>query len=450
MPALGGGLRRRRLHLHQGGAGLRGRCAAGHRQPPDHARHRRARRDRRVPRRAPFRAPAAADAEVLACSSAGGGLRIAVVGNEELVTAEAGRRVALSSGGKVVAVLGRASSEAAFLDLVAESRPDVVLLTGGTDGGDEEGILLGAQRLASSGWRGPVVVAGNVAARSAVAVPAGGLAGRGHGQRGAADRRTHSRAGAPRHPRDVPRARDRRQGSQLARRLHRDGARCDARPRAHRGRGARGGDGGRRRGGRHRGSDDRRALRRTTRSGGRRPVARGRRHDAGDAHGRGRPRHALERAQHLGGGAAAAEDLRAAADSVPRPVLPPDHSLPNATRTSRSPRPRPRSRCAATPAGRMWWWARTAASWSAPARTCARWPCSWARVACSGTRPIPDRILDALTGVSPEGWQLPERPRVVVDRDYVLAAVGLLSERRPAAASALARSLTTCEETPGS
>ncbi len=51
--------------------------------------------------------PGAADAEVLACSSAGGGLRIAVVGNEELVTAEAGRRVALSSGGKVVGVLGR-------------------------------------------------------------------------------------------------------------------------------------------------------------------------------------------------------------------------------------------------------------------------------------------------------------------------------------------------------
>ena len=41
---------------------------------------------------------------MLACSSAGGGLRIAVVGNEELVTAEAGRRVALSSGGKVVTV----------------------------------------------------------------------------------------------------------------------------------------------------------------------------------------------------------------------------------------------------------------------------------------------------------------------------------------------------------
>ncbi|HRK46153.1 MAG TPA: glutamate mutase L, partial [Nocardioides sp.] len=76
--------------------------------------------------------PRAGSAEVFACSSAGGGLRIAVVGNEELVTAEAGRRVALSSGGKVVAV--RAVAQGHDLDLVADA-PDVVLLTGGTDGG---------------------------------------------------------------------------------------------------------------------------------------------------------------------------------------------------------------------------------------------------------------------------------------------------------------------------
>ncbi|HEX7740112.1 MAG TPA: glutamate mutase L, partial [Marmoricola sp.] len=44
-------------------------------------------------------------AAVRACSSAGGGLRVAVVGQEDLVTAEAGRRVALSSGGIVVGVL---------------------------------------------------------------------------------------------------------------------------------------------------------------------------------------------------------------------------------------------------------------------------------------------------------------------------------------------------------
>ena len=97
--------------------------------------------------------PGASDAPVLACSSAGGGLRIAVVGNEELVTAEAGRRVALSSGGKVVGVLAAGASRvlrdgsslassgaipqpAVYRDLRHTTRPDVVLLTGGTDGGN--------------------------------------------------------------------------------------------------------------------------------------------------------------------------------------------------------------------------------------------------------------------------------------------------------------------------
>ena len=119
--------------------------------------------------------PVAADADVLACSSAGGGLRIAVVGNEELVTAEAGRRVALSSGGRVVAVLGRESDDSAFTTLVRSDSPDVVLLTGGTDGGDEEGIRDGARRLVAAGWRGPVVVAGNVDARAAVQEALAGL-----------------------------------------------------------------------------------------------------------------------------------------------------------------------------------------------------------------------------------------------------------------------------------
>jgi len=110
--------------------------------------------------------PRAADAEVLACSSAGGGLRIAVVGNEELVTAEAGRRVALSSGGKVVAVAPREVHGALqrSLDL---TRPDVVLLVGGTDGGNTEALVDGARAVATT-WTGPVVIAGNVEVREEV------------------------------------------------------------------------------------------------------------------------------------------------------------------------------------------------------------------------------------------------------------------------------------------
>jgi uncharacterized protein (TIGR01319 family) len=110
----------------------------------------------------------ATDATVLACSSAGGGLRIGVVGNESLVTAEAGRRVALSSGGRVVHVAHGGLDEDGLQEL-RDSRPDVLLLVGGTDGGNAEVLLSCASALASARWRAPVVVAGNVDARDEVA-----------------------------------------------------------------------------------------------------------------------------------------------------------------------------------------------------------------------------------------------------------------------------------------
>ncbi len=112
--------------------------------------------------------PDAPQAEVLACSSAGGGLRIAVVGNEELVTAEAGRRVALSSGGRVVHVWAGGLTDERLAAL-REDRPDVVLLVGGTDGGNSEVLLGCAGALADARWAGPVVAAGNVEAQDEVA-----------------------------------------------------------------------------------------------------------------------------------------------------------------------------------------------------------------------------------------------------------------------------------------
>ncbi len=115
-------------------------------------------------------------AEVLACSSAGGGLRIAVVGNEELVTAEAGRRVALSSGGRVVDVIaaaGRVPDAALWRSLRHTTRPDVVLLTGGTDGGNTRVVVDAAKGIVAGGWTGPVVYAGNVDAREEVTAALG-------------------------------------------------------------------------------------------------------------------------------------------------------------------------------------------------------------------------------------------------------------------------------------
>ncbi|MGB8382946.1 MAG: glutamate mutase L [Dermatophilaceae bacterium] len=113
---------------------------------------------------------AGATTSVLACSSAGGGLRLAVVGYERSVTAEAGHRVGLSAGARIVHVAAGPLDPAGVTALHA-GRPDIVLLVGGTDGGNAEVLLHNAHRLASSHLTltAPVVVAGNTTARDDVA-----------------------------------------------------------------------------------------------------------------------------------------------------------------------------------------------------------------------------------------------------------------------------------------
>ena len=105
---------------------------------------------------------------VAVCSSAGGGLRLAVVGHERVISAEAGRRVALSAGARVVAVRAGPLDEAGCGSLV-ESRPDVLLVVGGTDGGDSEVLLHNAGMLGHCALSTPVVLAGNAAVASEAA-----------------------------------------------------------------------------------------------------------------------------------------------------------------------------------------------------------------------------------------------------------------------------------------
>ena len=106
--------------------------------------------------------------EVLACSSAGGGLRLAVVGYERSVTAEAGHRVGLSAGAKVVQVVAGPMTTAQVATLRA-ARPDVILLVGGTDGGNADVLLHNGSRLAKARLGAAVVVAGNVDVRAELA-----------------------------------------------------------------------------------------------------------------------------------------------------------------------------------------------------------------------------------------------------------------------------------------
>ncbi|MFI7545497.1 glutamate mutase L [Actinoplanes sp. NPDC049599] len=106
--------------------------------------------------------------ELFVCSSAGGGLRLAVVGYEALVTAEAGHRVGLSAGAQVVHVAAGPLDGRAVAALRA-ARPDVILLVGGTDGGDGEVLLHNARRLGTARLRVPVVLAGNAEVRGQAA-----------------------------------------------------------------------------------------------------------------------------------------------------------------------------------------------------------------------------------------------------------------------------------------
>ncbi|MEJ2855991.1 MULTISPECIES: glutamate mutase L [unclassified Saccharothrix] len=103
--------------------------------------------------------------EVLACSSAGGGLRLAVVGQERLVSAEAGYRVALSAGARVVHV-SAGLLDGPGLRALRAAKPDLVLLVGGTDGGDRSVLLHNANRIGRNRLACPIVLAGNAEARA--------------------------------------------------------------------------------------------------------------------------------------------------------------------------------------------------------------------------------------------------------------------------------------------
>ena len=110
-----------------------------------------------------------------ACSSAAGGLALAVSGLVPRLSAEAGRIAALGAGAKLIGTLSHRLTDEDVARL-RDWEPDIVLLTGGTDGGDRDTLLANADALAR--WPGcpAVIVAGN---REVSAVATGTLAAAG-------------------------------------------------------------------------------------------------------------------------------------------------------------------------------------------------------------------------------------------------------------------------------
>lgn len=95
-----------------------------------------------------------------ACSSAAGGLRMITSGLVPELTAEAARQASLGAGAKVLKVYAFQLTEDDLQEIL-DLNPDIFLLVGGTDGGNSECILHNAKMLASAAFSFPVVLAGN-------------------------------------------------------------------------------------------------------------------------------------------------------------------------------------------------------------------------------------------------------------------------------------------------
>ena len=98
-----------------------------------------------------------------ACSSAAGGLKMVAIGLVPELTAEAAKKAALGAGASVIKTYAY-ELNSRELEEIKNTALDIILLAGGTDGGNKECIIHNAKMLAEFKVKIPVVVAGNKAA----------------------------------------------------------------------------------------------------------------------------------------------------------------------------------------------------------------------------------------------------------------------------------------------
>lgn len=103
----------------------------------------------------------------LACSSAAGGLKMIAIGLVPDLTAEAAKRAALGAGARILNVYSYELSKRE-IEEIKNSNLDIILLAGGTDGGNKDCIIHNANMLAKYNINLPIVVAGNKAAADTV------------------------------------------------------------------------------------------------------------------------------------------------------------------------------------------------------------------------------------------------------------------------------------------
>jgi uncharacterized protein (TIGR01319 family) len=98
--------------------------------------------------------------DCLVCSSAAGGLKMVASGLVNKLTAEAARLVCLGSGAKMMGVFSQKLTSRDVMRIEALD-PDIILLAGGTDGGNHECIIHNAKKVCGAIGHIPYVAAGN-------------------------------------------------------------------------------------------------------------------------------------------------------------------------------------------------------------------------------------------------------------------------------------------------
>lgn len=111
---------------------------------------------------------AAVQEEVYATSSAAGGLRMVAMGYMPRVTAKAAKEVAMTAGARVLEIVSFEDPPDYKVEVLREINPDIILLAGGTDGGDQESLLQNALVIAESKVDAVVIIAGNADAQPQV------------------------------------------------------------------------------------------------------------------------------------------------------------------------------------------------------------------------------------------------------------------------------------------
>ncbi len=98
--------------------------------------------------------------KTIACSSAAGGLKMAAIGLVEELTTEAARRVCLGAGEKVELVFSHHMTSAEVQSII-DHKIDIILLAGGANGGNTECVIHNARMIADSKIMAPIIFAGN-------------------------------------------------------------------------------------------------------------------------------------------------------------------------------------------------------------------------------------------------------------------------------------------------